>query len=298
MLSPIIPLITEGVWQDVIHAYLPQLPSSVHLSNWPRENQQTEDDALLKDAAFCREIISSALNARVQSQHRVRQPLQSLELVVSAGSWEAVERFKDVIRAEINVKEIKRAPSREAWLSRSVELEFRAAGPVFRERVGEFKTFFAGVSTEEKRTIAEQIASKSETVRMAGWNGDLIPVSVFKVVEVNKPTLSVINNEHAGYSMALDLHISEELQREGIARELVRHIQVLRKDSGLDIQDRIELSVTSEDREVEMAFQAFSAMILDETLATPSTSATAAFEKTIKIGTGTANLRISKIASA
>jgi isoleucyl-tRNA synthetase len=244
LLAPLTPFITERVWQDVIRATDPAAPESVHLSGWPRSANSTVDDDLAAAVSLARRITELGRAARAAAKVRTRQPLR--RALVASASWQRLgEEMRTEVCEELNIGSLSPLSAAGADL-----IEY-SAKPNYRElgrRFGPATPAVAeAINAADPGELAAQLADHgAASVTMAG---DSVDVTAAEVIVSERPLAgwSVVNDQ--GETVALDLEISPELARAGLAREVVRFIQEARKQSGFEVSDRIELhwQVTADD---------------------------------------------------
>ncbi|AKV55028.1 isoleucyl-tRNA synthetase [Bifidobacterium actinocoloniiforme DSM 22766] len=273
VIAPLAPMEAEEVWRGLTGG------ESVHLADWPfvadeATGEPTElglvlkaDPGLLTAMEKVREIVSSVLSLRKSERIRVRQPLARLAVIVEAP--EAVSPYEDVLKSELNVKAIDfstlaQAESRGLRLVQELKVNARAAGPRLGKQVQEvIKASKAGdwrqnggqvVAVTPAGDVPLEPAEYELTNRVEEGEGE----GVGSKASAALPT---------GGFVILDTQLSEELEAEGYARDLIREVQDARKAAGLDIADRISLTLTLPTAEASKASR-FESLIASETLAT------------------------------
>ncbi|MCA9250725.1 MAG: class I tRNA ligase family protein [Phycisphaerales bacterium] len=294
VIAPILPFITEQIHQNLVAKQSPSEPLSVHLCDYPEPNETLIDNALSDKMAALLRIVSLARSARASSKLKVRQPLAGV-LVKPANDIEreAVEHaeFRGHILEELNVKNVEARASVDELISRNVEVNKKTAGKKFGK---DLPGIIKAIGDMDGQAISGSLA-KSGTVEVSVGGG---------VFTLDTSDVIVAHDAGDDWSVAvdgetvilIDRRLSTELIQEGLARDLVRNIQNLRKDSGLNIEDRIALSIVTEDKELQAAVSAFEQYIKDETLAvelvqTPPDNADS-HSSTVKIADTTACLSI------
>lgn len=284
VLSPLVPFITEEVWQNVIRPFSADAAESVHLELWPAENSTWSDDRILERTAVVRTVVRAALRLRADARLRVRQPLRALYVIGDEAVRQAVEEQLNIVAGELNVKQIVFLEDLSAIEEESVALDFRRAGPVLR-------TEFAAVAKrmkeieEDEQAAAIAAIRRNEPVRLAGWNIDL-PPEIF-VFERHPRAGFIFGEQRSGQpTVALDARLNDQLVDEGTARDLIRQVQVLRRDSQFEVSRRIALTLTTSDSETQRAIDRFRDMISREVLADEVSQAVAedpAAKKTVTL---------------
>ncbi len=235
LLAPIAPFISETMWQNLRRD---GEAASVHLARYPEYDEAYRDEALEWKMAAVRKAVSMGRALRYQHELKIRQPLASVQLVTRDSRERAVLlEMEDIIRDELNVKEVLFREDEEELVRYSAKANFRLLG---KELGKDMKEGAALIEQLSGRQIAGLLEGSSLMVEVAG-----------KSIEITKDKVEVRREEREGLkvlnegslTVALDTDISQELLDEGNIRDLVRGVQTLRKDSGLAVTDRIALSV-------------------------------------------------------
>ena len=249
--APLAPLITEEVWRGLTGG------ESVHLTDWPDAKQFGSDDALVAQMDLVREIARAGLSLRKAHQLRVRLPLSQLTVVVDDPG--AIENYREIIADELNVKSVECVQRTDDTNERfgvtsRVVVNARAVGP----RLGkDVQSVIAATKSGDYEITAEGVVAAGHT---------LVEGEYELALEVADESRAV---EFIGSSGFVLLHtdVTEELEREGLARDIIRAIQQERKNIGLDVSDRISLTLDGDDA-VAQVFDAHRELITSETLAT------------------------------
>jgi isoleucyl-tRNA synthetase len=265
LMAPFAPFITEAVWEAVFAATSDQLPDSVHLAKWPMVDPAQVDGELAGQMALVRRLVEAGRAARAASGVRTRQPL-SRALVGAAGWATLPAELRAQVAEELNVAAVDVLSAAGGDLVEvTVKPNFRALGKRFGART---KAVAAAVAAADPAGIAAAVrAGRSAELEV---DGEAVPLSADELVLTETPRTGWAVATEAGETVALDLTITPELRRAGLAREAVRLVQEARKASGLDISDRISLwwDATGEPAEALAEHQA---AIAEEVLATTVT---------------------------
>ncbi len=261
LMAPLVPFITERVWQDMFAATSDELPSSVHLSTWPQVDGALVDDELNAQMSITRRLVELGRAARADAKVRTRQPLRRA-LVGTA----AYERLSDELRAEVadelNLGGIEPLSAAGADLvDHSAKGNFRALGKRFGK---ETPLVAEAIAATDAGVLAASLAlNGTGTISYAGAD---IEVSAEEVIVSERPRegWSVVNEQ--GETVALDLELTDDLRRAGLARDVIRMIQEARKNSGFQVSDRIALTWSASPAMAE-AFTEHAGLIADEVLA-------------------------------
>jgi isoleucyl-tRNA synthetase len=236
---------------------------TVHLESFPGDTGEGSDVALEQEMDAARQLVSLGRAAREDVGIRVRQPLRMLHAVVPGEGLR--EEVLEVVKDELNVKEVAFLSSADGLVSLSARPNYRALGPRFGKSTNDAANVIRGLSAAELRTYRD---GGQVSIEVNGTTAVLEPGDV-EVVEEAEGALAVRSEN--GHTAALDPALDDELLQEGRARELVNRIQRLRKDSGLEITDRIRLGVFGGAQVLE-AVAGWEAFISGETLALEVTS--------------------------
>jgi len=261
MASPIAPFFTDRLYKDLMNATdLPQ-EESVHLTLFPQGDESLIDSDLETRMQMAQNITSMVLSLRKKEKLRVRQPLQKIMIPASGDKMKAqVKAIKDLVLSEVNVKELDFMEADSNVLVKEIKANFKALGPKYGKQM---KAIAAAIGKFEQTEIKDLESNGVYTLTIDGAELEISTEDVL-ISSQDIPGLLVANNK--GVTVALDITMNEALIEEGIARELVNRIQNIRKDSGLEITDRIQLSITKHDK-INAAITANKKYICDETLA-------------------------------
>ncbi len=265
VMAPVIPFLTETIWQKMVRRIEPDETLSVHLSIWPQPLEGLEDNGVLEDTALVREVIAVALRLRNECQIKVRQPLRALILCCGAATGERLLRFGDQLAGELNVKELVFLRTKEELQEAFAAVNFKAAGAVLRSRVNEFKEHLAGLNAEDAAAVAAQAQAGGE-VSVPGWDAPL-PASLFLLQSRTLPGIVSADAQNGEITVALNTEITDELRREGAMRDLIRQIQTLRKEAGYAVEQRITLGICTDSAFLREALEEAGEHIMRETLA-------------------------------
>ena len=211
--------------------------------------------------ASVRHAVSMGRSLRVANDLKTRQPLASVMLVTKVAEERAVlAAMEEILREELNVKSVLFRENEEALVEYSAKANFRVLG---KELGKDMKSAAAAIEALEPHQIAIMVDGGSVTLEIAGRTLVLDREKV-EVRRTEKPGLKVLNE--GTLTVALDTVVSPELLREGYVRDLIRGVQNLRKETGLEVTDRIALTLGG-DAELKAAYEEFGELIAGETLA-------------------------------
>ncbi len=259
LVAPIAPFFAEYVYRQLLADNKGGQPDSIHLTRFPAANQSLVDETLEEHMLFVKRVVSMSLAARRRKNLKVRQPLSRI-IIHDKGKTNPPEDIKDVIRKELNIKQIDFSADADAYVSYSAKPDFSKLGPRFGKAAGQVAEKIKSLSTEQ---IKQFEVEGSLTIDVDG-----------RPVELTEEHLEVVRLEKEGFAVevdgpitvALDTSLTPELIDEGFARELVNKIQNMRKDSGFEVTDRIEVKLYA-DEPLAGAADRYQQYICDETLA-------------------------------
>ncbi|QTZ91474.1 isoleucine--tRNA ligase [Streptomyces auratus] len=262
LMAPLTPFITERVWQDLVVPVTPDALDSVHLASWPVADKAAIDPTLSAQMLLVRRLVELGRATRAESGVKTRQPL-SRALVAAHGFAALPEDLRAQITEELNVSSLASLSEVGGSLvDTTAKANFRALGKRFGKGVQAVAKAVAGA---DAAALSLALREGTASVEVDGETVSLAPDEVI-ITETPREGWSVASD--AGATVALDLEITPELRRAGLARDAIRLIQEARKNSGLDVADRIALRWRSTDEEVRTALADHTGLISDEVLAT------------------------------
>ena len=257
LLAPLVPFITEQVWQELVIPADSAQPASVHLSNWPVVNQAAIDSELGAQVALTRRIVELGRATRAESGIKIRQPLG--RALIAASGWSTLpEAMREQIADELNVQTLQDIATADGDLvDISVKANFKSLGAKFGGAVQEIAKAIAASDA----TLLVKTLRLTGSTTVGSWE---IALEDLVVTEVPKSGWSV--SSHDGESVALDLELTPALIAAGNVREVIRFIQERRKSDGFDISDRIAVTWNAQE-DIAAAIEAEIAHISEEVLA-------------------------------
>lgn len=256
--SPYAPFFTDWLYSSLN----PKMQgSSVHLSNIPEVNSVMIDKELELTMQLAQDVSSMILGLRKKQNIRVRQPLQKIMVPAMDMTFKKrMEHVKDLILSEVNIKEIEYLDADNAILVKGIKPNFKALGPKIGANMKSLAAAVAAMDQSQIRTIETE--GKIQ-LNLGQMEFELILADV-EITSQDIPGWLV--SSYNGLTVAMDITITETLKKEGIAREFVNRLQNLRKDSGLDVTDRIAVTVDSDESTLN-AILDFKSYICSEILA-------------------------------
>ena len=262
LMAPVAPFYSDHLYRDLTHS-----EKSVHLAMFPKSNETVIDKQLEKRMKAAQDITTLVLSLRRKQNIKVRQPLQAIMVPVLDEQQHAdIESVADLIKGEVNVKELKLVGNDAGILVKRVKPDFKKLGPKYGKIMKALAAKITGLSQPE---IAQFEKDGKLDIDV---DGQLATVELADVEIISEDIPGWLVANDGNLTVALDITITDELLQEGIARELVNRIQNLRKSKKFDITDRINVVIAPDDR-TDAAVQAFSDYIARQVLATSITVA-------------------------
>jgi isoleucyl-tRNA synthetase len=259
--APIAPFYMEQLYRDLMRGTVLEGEESVHLSRYPESDAALIDKELEAKMGKAQTVSSLVLSLRQKEKIKVRQPLQKVMIpVLNPAQRKEIESVADLIKSEVNVKEIELLDDASGLLVKSIKPNFKTLGPRFGKDMKAIAVAVAAMTQEDIQQIEREgeflleLENKSLTLQLQDVEISSQDIEGWLVASSGNTTV------------ALDVTISDGLRREGIARELVNRIQNLPKDSGFEVTDRIDITFLK-DETVEKAVLSNLQYIKSETLA-------------------------------
>jgi isoleucyl-tRNA synthetase len=261
-MAPLIPFVTEAMYQNLVRSHDPDARESVHQALYPEVDEALVDEALSSGMNAAIRIVGLGRAVREKIRIGVRQPLQRLVLASSDGEErKAAERFQAEILEELNVKELEVREANEI-LSFSLRPNGKVLGPRFGK---EMKDVARAVAALDAQAVVPDLRAGQDVEIVLESGPVALTAEDLLVDEEVAEGFSVATDLET--TLALDIRLSPELKREGLARQIVRSIQNLRKEVGLEIENRIRLRIVTDDVELRDAIEAHGDQIQTEVLA-------------------------------
>ncbi|WP_298319765.1 isoleucine--tRNA ligase [uncultured Aquimarina sp.] len=258
--APVAPFFMDRLYKDLISNSDQETSESVHLAHFPKYESSFVDKALEHKMQKAQSVCSLVLSLRQKEKIKVRQPLQRIMIPVLNETDKAeINDIADLIKSEVNVKEIELLDDASGILVKQIKPNFKNLGPRFGK---------------DMKLIASKIQSfDQESIKILEQTGSFDLEINNKIITLGTDDVEISSQDIEGWlvansgalTVALDITITPVLKKEGIARELVNRIQNIRKDSGLEVTDRIEI-VIKENKSIQEAVATNEAYIKNETL--------------------------------
>ncbi|MEZ4778225.1 MAG: isoleucine--tRNA ligase [Flavobacteriaceae bacterium] len=239
--APVAPFFMDRLYKDLTAGTVKGGEESVHLSDFPKANDSFIDKILEHKMQKAQTISSLVLSLRQREKIKVRQPLQKIMIpVLDASEKEEILAVSDLIKHEVNVKEIELIDEGSGILVKQIKPDFKKLGPRFGQ---DMKAVAQAISSFGQKEIAVLEKEGEMSISLNGKNSTL---TLDDVVISSQDIEGWLVANSDGITVALDVTITPELKNEGIARELVNRIQNIRKDTGFEVTDRVEITLQTE----------------------------------------------------
>lgn len=257
LMSPVAPFFSDWLYQSLNKNNL----KSVHLTDISNINIPIYDHELEATMQMAQDISSMVLSLRKKNSLRVRQPLQKILVPVLDEAYQKrLDHVKELILSEVNVKQLEYLTSDNSVIVKGIKPNFKKLGP----KIGaQMKSLTEAISSFNGQQISELESSGKININIGNEQFELLLEDV-EITSQDIPGWLVTSN--GKHTVALDIHITEELQNEGIAREFINRLQNIRKDSQLDVMDRILVEIKTDDS-TKNALNSFKTYICTEILA-------------------------------
>lgn len=258
LMAPIAPFFAERLYKDMQPEA--DIEKSVHLTSFPVADNGLIDSELEQKMQLAQKVSSLVLSIRQKEKIKVRQPLQKVMIPVSKTvSKASILAVSDLIRSEVNVKEVELLEDASGILTKEIKPNFKTLGPKFGPQM---KQVAASINALTQENILQFESDESFDIMV---DGAAISLSLDDVLITNKDVEGWLVASHGALTVALDITLNQDLVNEGIARELVNRIQNLRKDSGLEVTDKILLYIGASET-LNTAVEAYREYLMQETL--------------------------------
>ena len=290
VMAPIIPFMTEHIWQNMCRSLEPNSSESIILSDFPTEMLDIPSENLEEKTEIARNIIALAQRLRNENQLKIKQPLKEMFVCADKSVKPSVELYSDIIKEELNIKTLVFEENVERFNERFLTVNFKTAGQVLKGDVQKLKAELAKVSDSEMQKL---IKAYDEGKVSVGEFKDL-DKSLFTVS--SKPKEEFVIMSDGGITVVLDITLDRELMLEGLYRELTRSAQVLRKEAGFKVEDRIILSYKTESDTLNEVIKTYKDKIMEEVLIKDIEKDISDFaiDKTISVGDEEIEIKMKK----
>lgn len=262
VMSPIMPFITDYIWQNTVRELEKDAPISIHLSDYPNKIDMPGDEHILVQTALVRDVIATAQRMRNEAQIKIKQPLSALYIVTSEENKNNILPLINVVKEELNIKEVIFAEDEKAFNEHYFTVNFRVAGAKLKGEAQKLKALVDNLSREEMIKLDSQ------------YQSGVVSIGQFENLESiildchDRPKQNFVVAKEQNGVFAINTNLTDDLIGEGFVRETIRKIQVMRKDAGFAVEQRIIACIISSDDFVSDAITQYSERIKQDILAT------------------------------
>ena len=291
VLAPVIPFVSEAMYQNLVRGLESDAPESIHLCSFPEVEPSAIDEEVIRDIDAVIKLVEMGRHARNKVNLKIRQPLSKLQYAVSDDALaKAFDQNAGEIMDELNVKKIERVSSPEEIMKFSLKPNFKSLGDKYGNELNQIRDLLAETDYAE---AAESL--RGEGVISLSNNGSVYELSAEDVI-VQEDALdgkSAVSEKQL--TVAVITELTEELIQEGIVRDMIRSVQNMRKEAGFNVEDRITVFCDAED-DLKKALQSYENYFCNEVLAVNLSynSAESEFSKKVEIRGQKVNYGISR----
>ncbi|MFW5780657.1 MAG: isoleucine--tRNA ligase [Bacillota bacterium] len=278
ILAPILPFFTDYIWQKCVREIEKDEQISIHLSSYPEVIKLGGQDNILTQTAVTRDIIAISQRMRNEAQIKIKQPLKTLYLILDKKDKDNVTPLINIIKDELNIKNIEFAKSQERFNDVYFTVNFKVAGAKLKKEAQKLKK------------LVDSLDQKGYDLLNEMYDKNSVDIGEFKGLEADmfekhfRPKKDFIIAEENNRTLALDTHLTDELIEEGFIRELIRQLQLMRKEADFAVEQRIIADIKTQDEFAKKAIENYKDRIMQDILANEIKEIeNAAIEKTIDI---------------
>jgi isoleucyl-tRNA synthetase len=264
LVAPFMPFLAEAIYQNLVRSVDERAPESVHHTRWPEVDARWQDEALIQQMALAMRVAGLGRAARNSARIKLRQPLA--KAIVAVREHESIAPLREIVADELNVKDLEFVAEESALVEHTLLPNSQVLGP----RLGPlFPKLRSRLQSEDTAAVVRAVqAGQPWRMTIEGREIELMPGDLL-IQSSPRPGLAVAGE--GGVTVAVDTRLTPELTQEGLAREAVRRVQELRKNAGLEMDDRIDLYYTATPG-LASAMERHAAYLRDETLAVEVTA--------------------------
>jgi isoleucyl-tRNA synthetase len=237
LLAPVIPFVTEEMYQNLVISNNPGAPESIHLTSFPEIEPEFVNKELVKEVDYIIQLVSAGRALRNKSNIKVRQPLTEFVIRPIAGmDHKIIKKYERHILEELNVKKLTLIKDDAELVKYVIKLDFKKLGPKYGKTVPKIQQRLGEIPVEE---VAKRVRQKLPVPVVL--NGTSVTLEPDEIILETISDEKYVTMDSDGNLAGLNIHLTDELVLEGLARDLVRHIQELRKEADFEMSDRINL---------------------------------------------------------
>ncbi|MAP61896.1 MAG: isoleucine--tRNA ligase, partial [Candidatus Marinimicrobia bacterium] len=261
VIAPIVPFLTEEMYANLVSNVRQSSPESVHLCDFPEYDSSLSDTALINEIDTVISIVKMGRSARNKENLKIRQPLQSINICAEKDVVDSILSNQDQILEELNIKELKICNTREELVNLSIKPNFGTLSSKVGRHMKEVVSKIQNLDIDELLNCL-----KARGCYELDINGDIVVINNEDIIIDQIPLEGFSVSANMGVFVGISTVITPDLYNEGLVRDLIRHIQNLRKDSNLSVDDRIDLVIKYDDDSILLAIQDHKEYLLNEVL--------------------------------
>ena len=262
-MAPIIPFMTEYIWQKMVRDIEPNEVECVMLAGYPQKIGSYDFKDYISYAQIAQTVMNLANHLRAENNLKVKQPLSKMFIVSeNKNTLSALNEYQNIVKEEINVKNVEVTTNVEDFNTYFLQLNFKSAGAVLKGDVQKVKAILENASQEQMKEYVAGYENGKVNITPYGE----LDASLF--VKNSKPKQEFVLSKEGDITVVLDIELDDNLIAEGILREIIRNAQVLRKEADFNIDARIKLSITTDNAKLTQILEQNKQKIMQETLAT------------------------------
>lgn len=262
VMAPILIFETEYIWQNLVCELNSDAEQSIMLAGYPTVDFEVSGGSdIIAQTDIARNIITLGQRLRNENQIKIKQPLQTMFVSGDESLSKTLKTFNTIILSEMNVKEIVFETNTSKFNDKYLTINFREAGKVLKQRVQELKSKLESFSIEEMNKLS--IDFENDTLHIEGF--DNLPKELFNINLKSKEHYAIASFNNV--TICLDITIDKELMLEGVCREFVRQLQIMRKEADFQLDSRIDVSFRTDSDLLREVIQKYRSNILGEILA-------------------------------
>jgi isoleucyl-tRNA synthetase len=261
VLAPILPFVTEVMYQNLVRSVDEEAPESVHHTRWPEADVERVDEELLTQMTLARQVVTQGHSARNSQGIKLRQPLGQALVHLESSRAGLSDELLDLVQDELNVKGMVFVEDVSDLITYRLLPDSQKLGPRFRDR---FPALKAALESLDDSVRAVRRLEGDQPLEL-DLDGEMIELAADEVVVRKEPRAGLAVASERGLTVGLDVELTQDLVEEGLARDVVRRIQNLRKEADFDLDDRISTTYQAEG-ELAEAIEAWRDYIAAETL--------------------------------
>ena len=291
VMAPIIPFMAEHIWQKMVREIEPNEEISVMLSGYAQTITSYQFKEHIDYANITQKVLTLANHLRAENNLKVKQPLAKMYIVSdNKNTLNAINEYKELIKDEINVKEVEVTDNVETFNNYYLALNFKTAGAVLKGDVQKVKAMLENSSDEQKQQFVKDFDNGVVNIEPFGK----LDSSLF--IKNSKPKQEFVLSKEDDLTVVLDIELTQDLIEEGILREIIRYAQVLRKEADFTIDARIKLSMVADSEKLANIIDKNQDKIVSETLAVEfNTNFDADIEKTVEFDEGKVTYKLKSL---